>query len=155
MISRGDWLAGVWHPEEIDSPGYYTPGRLTRRGMIPRGDWLAGVWYPGEIDSPGYDTLGRLTYRGMIPRESDSPGYDTPGSQIVGLKVRITMRILNKIRKYFYPLFSIAKTGSNDEKNWRSKISLDCPFKVILVFIYFQWIRWFTLFKINFPTSNS
>ena len=24
---------------------------------------------------------------------------------------------------------SVSQTGSNDEKNWRSKISFDCPFK--------------------------
>ena len=26
--------------------------------------------------------------------------------------------------------WSVAKAGSNDETNWRSKISLDCPFKL-------------------------
>ena len=26
--------------------------------------------------------------------------------------------------------WSVAQAGSNDEKNWGSKISLDCPFKV-------------------------
>ena len=45
MILRGDGLLGVSYPGEscfggffIDSPGFDTPGRLTRRGIIPRGD---------------------------------------------------------------------------------------------------------------------
>ena len=62
-----NWLAGVWYPWEscfggffIDSSGYDTLGRLTRRGMMLRGDWLAGVSHPREIDSSGYHTPGDL-----------------------------------------------------------------------------------------------
>ena len=67
--------------KKTDLPGYDTPGRLTRRGIIPWGDWLTGVsyvprrdWltgvsYPRKIDSPG-----RVPY----PGEIDSPGYHTP-----------------------------------------------------------------------------
>ena len=92
IISRGVmfwwifyWLAKVWYHVEIDTQGYDTPGRLTRLGMIPWGDWLTRVWYHGESDSPAYDALG---------------------SQIFGLKIRITLRIFNRNRKYFNPLVS-------------------------------------------------
>ena len=34
--------------------------------------------------------------------------------------------------------WSVAQTGSNDENNWRSKISLDCPKCVILLLGYFR-----------------
>ena len=33
--------------------------------------------------------------------------------------------------------WSVGQAGSNDEKNWGSKISLDCPFKAVLwIFIH-------------------
>ena len=34
----------------IDSPGYDTPGRLTRRVIIPQEDWLTGVSVSGEME---------------------------------------------------------------------------------------------------------
>ena len=55
-ISRSSWILGL-DLGEIDSPGYYTLGRL-----------LAGVSYHRELDSQGYHTLGRLTCRGFISR---------------------------------------------------------------------------------------
>ena len=55
-------------------------------------------------------------------------GYHTPGSQIFGIKIQITLQILTKIENILTH-WSVDKAGSNDEKNWGSKISLDCPFK--------------------------
>ena len=81
MVPRGDWPTGV-----IDLPGYHTPGSHTPGShVLAAFYWLAGVWYPGEIDLRG---------------------YDIPGSQFFGLKIRITLRILNQIQKYFNPLVS-------------------------------------------------
>ena len=118
---------GIIYPREIDSLGYHILRRFTSWGMIPWGDWLAGVWYPAEIASLGYDTQGDWLTRVWYHRESDSPGYDTRGSQIFGVKIWITLRILNQNRKYLTH-WSVAKASSNYEKNWRSKILLDCPF---------------------------
>ena len=58
ILGLKKWLTGVWFPwescfgrflwtrqgmtGEIDSPGYHTPGRLTRRGIKPWGDWK--IW---------------------------------------------------------------------------------------------------------------
>ena len=30
--------------------------------------------------------------------------------------------------------WSVGQAGSNDEKNWGSKISLDCPFNIFILF---------------------
>ena len=86
--------------------------------MIPWGDWLAGVWYP---------------------RETDSPGYHTPGSQIFGLKIRITQWILNQNRKYFNPVVS----GTGRFELWKKtegrKSGWTVPLKVnifLTLFIY-------------------
>ena len=67
---KKNWLAWIWYPREIDSPGYYTLGRLTHgciictserlthRGIIPQEDWLAGR---GIIPwGKGYHTPRRL-----------------------------------------------------------------------------------------------
>ena len=43
-------------------------------------------------------------------------------------KIQISQWKLNQKRNYFDPLVS-GPSCSNDEKNWGSKISLDCPFK--------------------------
>ena len=64
----------------------------------------------------------------MIPRGG--------GSQIFGLKIRNNFTKIKNILTHW----SVAKAGANDEKNWRSKISLDCPFKFRLIY--------FELFKI-------
>ena len=58
-MSRGHKL------RKIDSLGFATPRRLTRRGIRPQGDinmrksgklehWLAGVWDPRKKDSSGF-----------------------------------------------------------------------------------------------------
>ena len=67
LIPQWDWLTEVCYPGEsclgrffIDSPGFDTQGRLTRRGIVPGEDWLAGVSYPREINSSGYHNPGRL-----------------------------------------------------------------------------------------------
>ena len=65
---------------EIDSLGYLTPWRLTRRGIRPRGDWLAGVSNPGEIYSLGYQTPGRLTHRGIRPQGDWLTGVSDPAN---------------------------------------------------------------------------
>ena len=83
IIPRGDWLAGVCDPVELDSPGYAPRGYMMNN-LVP---WLPGVWYPGSmiprgvifwrifIDSSGYPTpvsqwkvLYNMTPRGLIPR---------------------------------------------------------------------------------------
>ena len=51
------------------------------------------------------------------------------GVSYLNTKVGIAQRNLNKKWKYFNPLVSGPQIGSNDEKNWRSKISLDCPLR--------------------------
>ena len=56
----------------------------------------------------------------------DSPESRTLGMLIFKLKIRITRRILNQNRKYFN-LLSLAQVGIK-MKNWRSKISLGCPY---------------------------
>ena len=58
IIPRGDWLAGILYPKEIDSPGYYTPRRLTRRDIIPE-EITSQVFHMllgRDIDSPWYYT---------------------------------------------------------------------------------------------------
>ena len=58
------------------------------------------------------------------------PGvYDTPGSHI--FLQRIFEELSENLPKFKNILthWSLAQTGSNYEKNWRSKISLDCLFK--------------------------
>ena len=59
-----------------------------------------------------------MTPWGMIPQ----------GVSFFDTKVRITRRNLNQNRKYLNTL-SVAQAGLNDEKNWQSKIRLDCHFK--------------------------
>ena len=56
------------------------------------------------VDSPGYDSLGY-----------DSLGYDSLVSQFFATKIRITQRILIKIENILTH-WSVARTGSNDEK---------------------------------------
>ena len=46
-------------------------------------------------------------------------------------QIGISQRKLYQIRKYLTH-GSVAQAGSNDEKKWRSKISLDCPFNIIV-----------------------
>ena len=60
-----------------------------------------------------------------------SLGYPKPRGVIFLIhKNRITQRSLNQNQKYFNP-FVAAKAGSSfEEKNWWSKVSLDCPFKI-------------------------
>ena len=111
---------------------YDTPRRLTRQGMIPQGDfntnfnkWLAGVRYSGEIDSAQHDTLGRLTLCSMIPHGDWLCVEWYPG--------RFIKILINKFEnwskfKNILTRWSVAQASLNDEKNWRLKISLDCPF---------------------------
>ena len=88
-----------------DSLQYDTTGILTPRSMILREYWLPAAWYFGNTDSPQYDTTGIWLPAVWYYVNTDSPQYDT-------------LKILN----------NSAQAGSNDEKNWRLKISLKCPF---------------------------
>ena len=77
---------------------------MTPRSMILRRTWLRAVSYCAELDSAQYNTAGtseKLEYLG----ENEAKNKN----------------ILTR--------WSVAQAGLNDEKNWGSKISLDCPFK--------------------------
>ena len=99
-VRIGDWLAGglllYIYSREIVSPGgyycTYTPGRLTRRGIMPGGNWLARIflysilrgdsrltfyqwtptvytlYYAGEMDSPRYFRNVDTTSRHGLPK---------------------------------------------------------------------------------------
>ena len=67
-----------------------------------------------------------MTPRGFIPR----------GVSFFEPKSQITQRNLNQNLNCFNPLVRGPWADPNYEKNWRSKISLDCPFKHLLYIIY-------------------
>ena len=67
------------------------------------------------IDSAQYDTARNLTLRSMILRGT-SKKYKYLGKNQIKNETILTH-------------WSVGQAGSNDEKNWGSKISLDCPFK--------------------------
>ena len=72
-----------------------------------------------------------MTRRGMIPRQANLPGVPVwnPGESLFStLKFEYLSEISTKI-EFFLTHWWVTQTGSNEEKNWRSKISLDCPFK--------------------------
>ena len=70
-----------------------------------------------------------MTPRGMIPRQVNLPGVWYPGESVFStLKFEYLSEISTKI-EIFLTHRSVTHTGSNVEKYWRSKISLDCPFK--------------------------
>ena len=77
-----------------------------------------------------------------------NPGYDTPASQspqgrvsyprrvtffYTTRKVRITQRNPNQNKKNSLTHWPVGQGFSNDEKNYRSKISFDYPFKYIYI----------------------
>ena len=65
----------------------------------------------------------------MIPRQVNLPGIWYPGESLFfTLKFEYLSEISTKIENILTH-WSVTQTGSNEEKNWRSKISLDCPFK--------------------------
>ena len=66
-------------------------------------------------DSAQYDTAQNLTLRSIILRGT-SEKLEYLGKNETKNKKNLTY-------------WSVAQAGSNDEKNWGSKISLDCPFK--------------------------
>ena len=72
--------------------------------MILRGTWPCAVWYCAELDSAQYDTA-RKKYEFLGENETKNETILTH--------------------------WSVGQAGSNDEQNWGSKISLDCPFKLI------------------------
>ena len=65
------------------------------------------------MDSPGFEITGKLTIRGIGPR---------------GDFEKITPQKLTNIENILTP-WSLAQVDSICKKNWRSTISLDCPFK--------------------------
>ena len=66
-----------------------------------------------------YDTAQNLTQRGIILRGT-SKKFEYLGENETEFENILTH-------------WSVAQAGSNDEKNWGSKISLDCPFKITVV----------------------
>ena len=72
-----------------------------------------------------------------MEKSHDSTQYDT--TQNLTLRSMILRRTSEKLGKYLgenemkneniLTHWSVAQAGLNDEKNWGSKISLDCPFK--------------------------
>ena len=93
---------------------------------------------------PQLVNLPKVSYLGKSiknPPKHDSPVYDTPSSQsplgngmippgeslFLTLKLEYLSEISTKIENILTN-WSVTQTGSNEEKNWRVKISLDCPF---------------------------
>ena len=68
-----------------------------------------------KTDSAQYHTVRRLTLRSMILRR-DSEKFEYLSENETKIKNILTQ-------------WSVTQAGSNDDKNWRPKISLDCPFK--------------------------
>ena len=68
-----------------------------------------------SLDSAQYDTARNLTQRRIILRRT-SKKFEYLGENETEFENILTH-------------WSVAQAGSNDEKNWGSKISLDCPFK--------------------------
>ena len=66
------------------------------------------------VDSTQYDTTQNLTLRSIILR-GDSEKFEYLSEDETKNENILTH-------------WSVAQAGSNDEKNWGSKISLDCPF---------------------------
>ena len=69
------------------------------------------------MTSPGSETLGSQSPRGQIPVES----------VYSNLKFEKLCEIVTKILNSL-TFLSMAQVGSNDEKNLKLTISLDCPF---------------------------
>ena len=70
-----------------------------------------------------------MTPWGMIPRRVNLPGVSYPGESLFSqLKFEYLGENETKY-EFFLTHWSVAQAGWNDEKNRRSKISLDCPFK--------------------------
>ena len=82
--------------------------------MILRGTWLLAVSYCAELDFARYDNAQNLTLRSMILRGT-SKKYEYLSENETKNETILTH-------------WSVAQAGSNDEKNWGSKILLDCPF---------------------------
>ena len=68
-----------------------------------------------ELDFAQYHTAGNLTPRSIILRRT-SEKYEYLDENETKNETVLTH-------------WSVAQAGSNDEKNWMSKIWLDCPFK--------------------------
>ena len=72
-----------------------------------------------------------MTRRGMLPRQVNLPGVSYPGESLFStLKFEYLSEISTKIENVLIH-WSVTQTGLKEEKNWRSKISLDCPFKYL------------------------
>ena len=98
--------------------------------------WAARLVYPrkeieenfakSQRDSP---TSGKnlTSCLGIRPEIRDFPGSDTPGMSVAppSNNTEIFTNIGNILTRW-----SVAEKESNNEKNWRLKISLDCLFKV-------------------------
>ena len=72
--------------------------------------WICAVWYCAELNFAQYDTARNLTQRSLILRRAFTTHFNDWLCAVW----------------YYAELDS-----SQDEKNWGSKILLDCPFKAI------------------------
>ena len=139
----GAWLSGVMHIAESDSAVRSTLRSLTQRCDSHRRVRLGGGMYTVEFFENFWslDSPQSLTPWWDAHRELDSTVWCTPRSLTprgdahcrvrlrslidtlgIFLKIRISQRNQNRIRKYF-SLFIRGPDGFESWKNWRLKIS--------------------------------
>ena len=157
LTQRCDTHRGVW------LRGEPTPWSLTQRCDAHRGVRLGGGMHTAEffkkiwsLDSSVWYTRQSLTpwwdaYRGAWLRVMHTAEWCTPQSF---LKIRISWRNQNRIRKYFN-LFIRALDGFESWKKWRSKISWHTPFKKTAKIDRRKMVFWYVInFKVRMNCSN-
>ena len=106
----------------LDSVQYKETPRRIMRSIKLRRTWLRAVSYCAELDSGQYDTVQYDTAQNLTPGSmilcGTSKKYEYLGENVTKFENILTHR-------------SVAQAGSTDAKNRGSKISLDCPFKLI------------------------
>ena len=89
----------------------------------------------------------------MIPRQVNLPGVRYPGESLfLTLKFEYLSEISTNIENILTH-WSVTQTGSNEEKNWRSKISLDCPFNKRIVTLKVLAVQFYSLTYNTFPIT--
>ena len=156
---RREKLRAVWYCAALDSGQYDTAQSLTPRSLILRGVKFRAVWYCAESQFTARSQLPFLqtfaqAFKGTVPQKqlyiliTLKKGYifhfctNVLGWIFFWLSaVSYCAESVFLILKYEYlgenktefknilTHWSVDQAGSNDEKNWGSKISLDCPFK--------------------------